>query len=261
MSQVDDINRLASFLAHEQISSLSECPDVDCVVLCVSAILHCAESVFDALAANPKLAKVLVLCGGIGHSTSFLIKAVEDSPRYSHLSSQVQCRAEAQVMNIILQDYLATGRSLGECRVLIEDQSTNCGGNASETRKVLEANGIAPKKMVIVQDPTMSLRTTATFRKTFADLEDPPAFISWPTFVPKVCESEVGLRFDVGGVGQEELWPMSRFLGLLLGEIPRLRDDEMGYGPKGRGFIGHVYVFDEVEVAWARLKDNADAVR
>ena len=32
-----------------------------------------------------------------------------------------------------------------------------------------------------------------------------------------------------------------------MGEVPRLRDDEHGYGPLGRGFIAHVDVPDEVE--------------
>ena len=37
------------------------------------------------------------------------------------------------------------------------------------------------------------------------------------------------------------------------GEVPRLRDDEQGYGPRGRGFIAHVDVPDDVEAAHASL--------
>jgi hypothetical protein len=46
---------------------------------------------------------------------------------------------------------------------------------------------------------------------------------------------------------------MERFVSLILGEIPRLRDDERGYGPKGRGFIAHVDVPDGVLAAFSRL--------
>ncbi|STD42197.1 Uncharacterised protein [Edwardsiella tarda] len=42
-------------------------------------------------------------------------------------------------------------------------------------------------------------------------------------------------------------------MSLLLGEIPRLRDDAQGYGPRGRDFIAHVDLPDEVEAAFQRL--------
>ena len=48
-------------------------------------------------------------------------------------------------------------------------------------------------------------------------------------------------------------WPVQRFLSLLLGEIPRLRDAPGGYGPLGAGFICHVDIPAEVEAAWAHL--------
>jgi hypothetical protein len=46
---------------------------------------------------------------------------------------------------------------------------------------------------------------------------------------------------------------VERFLSLLLGEIPRLRDDENGYGPNGKRFIGHVEIPDDVLAAYERL--------
>jgi hypothetical protein len=54
---------------------------------------------------------------------------------------------------------------------------------------------------------------------------------------------------------------MNRFLGLILGEIARLRDDEMGYGPRGKGFIGHVDVPDAVLDAYSRLEKSVQAKR
>lgn len=52
---------------------------------------------------------------------------------------------------------------------------------------------------------------------------------------------------------QQGVWDVSRFISLLLGEIPRLRDDTMGYGPNGKGFIDHVDIPAEVEDAHAWL--------
>ena len=52
---------------------------------------------------------------------------------------------------------------------------------------------------------------------------------------------------------QQGVWPVARFMSLLLGEIPRLRDDTGGYGPRGRNFIDHTDVPEEVEAAWQRL--------
>jgi len=51
------------------------------------------------------------------------------------------------------------------------------------------------------------------------------------------------------------MWPRDRWISLVMGEVPRLRDERHGYGPRGRGFIAHVDVPDEVELAHAALLD------
>lgn len=140
------------------------------------------------------------------------------------------------------------------CEVFIEDKSTNCGSNTIETRKVLKKAGIPSSgNYVIIQDPTMSLRTVASFQRTYSDLQVQPVFLSCPIFVPQVSSSGLELKYDLENIGENELWEMTRFVELLIGEIPRLRDDKEGYGPKGRGFIVHVDVPSEVEEAWKRL--------
>ncbi len=53
------------------------------------------------------------------------------------------------------------------------------------------------------------------------------------------------------------LWPVERYLSLLTGELPRLRDDSDGYGPRGRDFIVHVDFPVEVAQAWQTLKHDA----
>ena len=251
-----DINTLATFLADEQIKILEQASPVDCIVLCGSAIFHCAESVFSALNTRPDLAKTLVICGGIGHSTSFLYDAVAKSSKYAFLQPQTRHLGEARVLELIYEHcYILKNGSQSGCKVLIEDKSTNCGANAIETRKVLDANGFpCPQTFIIVQDPTMSRRTVASFQKVYSDFNSLPVFHSCPTFVPIVQMIDGEVNYDVVGVEAEELWDTGRFLDLVLGEIPRLRDDSNGYGLRGKGFIVHVDIPSEVEQAYQRLK-------
>ncbi len=162
-----DVNLIARFLAHEQIRDLSQASSTDCIVLCGSAILHCAKTVFAALEKTPSLAKTLVICGGIGHSTQYLYNAVAQNPRYAPLLPEIQNLPESRVLNIILERFYdrASIARLG-CTIIIEDRSTNCGANAIETRRILEAHHIpTPESFIVVQDPTMSIRTLAAFRK------------------------------------------------------------------------------------------------
>ncbi|RAH53960.1 DUF218 domain protein [Aspergillus piperis CBS 112811] len=254
----DDINLLAQFLAHEQIPASSHPPiNTDCIVICVSAVLYPAEAVFKHLERNPQSTKTLVLCGGIGHSTPHLYEAVSRHPDYAHLVPEITGKPESHVLHTIFtRCFDATFIQKSGCTVLLEDKSTNCGQNALETRALLARNGIPePKSMIVVQDPTMTRRTVASFEKAYAP--SPPNLLSWPIIVPRVKVEEGELVYDDDGSMPGvtgTLWSMSRFLGLVLGEIPRLRDDEHGYGPMGKGFIGHVDIPKEVEHAYNRVQ-------
>jgi DUF218 domain len=255
-STVTDVNLIASFLAHEQISNLSQAAPADCLVLCGSAILHCAETIFSTLQNRPNLAKTLVICGGIGHSTQFLYNAIANSSKYATFSREIQGLPESRVLNLIFERfYDPDSIARAGCNIIIEEQSTNCGANARQTRKVLEANNIStPKSFIIVQDPTMSQRTLAAFRKTYEELSPPPIFVACPTFVPKVQMNDGKPEYVVKQVDPAGLWEMGRFCDLVVGEVPRLRDDAQGYGPRGKGFIDHVDIPEEVEEAWRRLE-------
>lgn len=50
------------------------------------------------------------------------------------------------------------------------------------------------------------------------------------------------------------MWDMVRYFNLLIGEIPRLSDDENGYGPNGKGFIAHVEIPIDVRIAFDELR-------
>lgn len=258
-STAADINIIASFLAHEQIPELSQASPTDCLVLCGSAILHCAETVFSALQTRPDLAKTLVICGGIGHSTQHLYDAIAQNPKYDILSRKIQGLSESRVLSMVFERFYDVASIVeAGCQIITEDKSTNCGANALETRKVLKVHNVpTPSSLIIVQDPTMSLRTLAAFRKTYEDMSTPPIFTACPTFVPEVQIASGKLAYAVTGVDSAGLWEMGRFCDLVVGEIPRLRDDVQGYGPKGKGFIEHVDIPGEVEEAWRELESVA----
>ncbi|KNG91044.1 hypothetical protein ANOM_000770 [Aspergillus nomiae NRRL 13137] len=258
-----DINVVAEYLGDQQVQDLSSCPPVDGIVICASAILYQAEYLFQVLQERPSLSKCLVLCGGVGHSTHFLYEAVAQHPRFSQIAQEIHGLPEARVLERILDTFFdRSAITDGGCMILVEDQSTNCGLNASLSRKVLDAAGFqALQTCMIIQDPTMMLRTKASFQKAYGDRLSPPSFMSCPIIVPHMERSEGGeLKYQELPLGNT-WWPLGRFLELVMGEIPRLRDDESGYGPRGKGFIPHVEVPEHVEEAWSRLRVVSNACR
>lgn len=249
-----DVNAIAAFLSAEDVPDVHAAEPVDCLILCVSAVLHSADVVFSALEARPRLTKTLVICGGIGHSTPFLYHAISRHPRYQELYPAIRGLPESRVLAQVFDRFYDSDaiRQAG-VTVLVEDRSTNCGANAIETRALLERHGVAPPRtLLVVQDPTMARRTVASFEKAFGDAAVRPRVLSCPTFVPQVESAGSGIVYCTPAVEPAGVWEVARFLDLLLGEIPRLRDDANGYGPRGKGFIAHVDVPDAVEQAWAR---------
>ena len=267
-----DINTLSRFLACSQVSSLHTCVAVDVLVFCGNAILPIAEAVFTALEARANLAKTVVLCGGIGHSTQWLYKAVRGNEKYTYLADSIGGLPEAAVYELILKRHhteLAGRFNNGEIKLIIEDKSQNCGANAIQTRRVLELNAISTlKSCIVVQDPTMSLRTLAAFQHTYRDVSPSPEFFACPIFIPQVQLEGTGnvhivtdQDHSTASINSADLWCNDRFFDLVMGEIPRLRDDENGYGPKGKGFIAHVEITSEVEDAWKRLRNVLNSKR
>ena len=63
-----------------------------------------------------------------------------------------------------------------------------------------------------------------------------------------VKDGSLAYSDDISG-----MWTIDRYASLLISEIPRLRDDSNGYGPRGKGFIAHVDIPDEVEAAFGLL--------
>ncbi|RTE72917.1 hypothetical protein BHE90_012678 [Fusarium euwallaceae] len=302
-------NTVSMFVAQEQVRTLSDLKhalfqpsttthkqnaseishSVSVVVLCASAVLSTADTVMSTVRELSKATNisppnqesvVLVLCGGIGHSTQLMHDAVLRHPQYNALAEQVQGQPEGRILQAIGERFFDlqvnnNNPESGDTQrraltVLVEDASTNCALNAQYTRELLDAHGFkSPRSIVVAQDPTMCRRTVAAFEQVYADaIEGPPVFSSWPTFVPKVTAKEpsVGninsllsyfdfVDLDMGDSWKDGLWSMDRFMSLLIGEIPRMRDDENGYGPNGKGSIVHIDIPQDVENAWKTLSE------
>jgi hypothetical protein len=255
-SHVAAINLISSFLAKPNIESILQTTPADVIILCGNSVLPTAEHVFNALESRPHLAKFFVICGGIGHSTDYLYRAVASHPLFHSIAESVAGLPEARVLEAILDRfYDVSSMRKGGLKIVVEDKSTNCGANAIEARRVLRDHGVVPESILLVQDPTMSLRTLASLEKAYSNEDKPPRLAACPTFTPAVRIKDDGeLAFNVPGIEPASLWTMPRFLDLLMGEIPRLRDDSDGYGPRGKGFITHVEIPEEVAEAYRTLQ-------
>ena len=161
----------------------------------------------------------LMLVGGRGHTTDAMLATVGRDP-----DSDV---TEAEV----IAEWLRDVHDIGD--VLLETRSTNCGNNVTLAEQVALRHRLQPRTVALVQDPTMQRRMDARFRHTWT------------------LGSAVAINRP--GPDSREAWPWQRWVTLVTGEVPRLRDDASGYGPRGRGFIAHVDVPDEVETAQRSL--------
>ncbi|CVL03269.1 related to DUF218 domain protein [Fusarium mangiferae] len=302
----DAANIISEFVAHEQVCTLSDLQralfgssatkkqlnfktsssSAAVVVLCGSAILSIIDTVVSSVTKLVEAmdeAVVLVITGGIGHSTQLLYDAVARHPKYNRITGQVQGQPEARVFQTLVEQFfhleveqdnlVTTGKHPTQrLSILIEDASTNCALNAVYTRKILDQHGYtSPCSIVVAQDPTMCRRTVAAFEQVYSDkIDDTPVFASWPTFVPRVAVQDSGaqnqasgltsyLRYDIADFDKNQndgLWSMERLMSLLVGEIPRMTDNENGYGPRGKGSIVHVDIPQDVEDAWIVLGDT-----
>ncbi|AQS85152.1 MAG: YdcF family protein [Acetobacter aceti] len=238
---VDAVNAIAAFLAFSNMPQIGS-PPVDLVIHAGNAILETAHAASGAaLEANCPL----LFSGGIGHSTSLLVEAVRAENLLPEI--QVKDRSEAEIFADLASKFWKFPKE----KLILETRSTNCGENASFTQSLLLKLDLNIRTAILFQDPAMQLRTVVTFQKAFQEASCATVFYSSPTFVPRL-QMRDGIITYAEGL-PSGLWSPERFLSLILGEIPRLRDDENGYGPCGHGFIPHVDVPSEIEAAYQHV--------
>ncbi|HFI0632005.1 TPA: hypothetical protein ACGO4G_000545 [Streptococcus suis] len=105
------------------------------------------------------------------------------------------------------------------------------------------------QSILLMQDATMQRRMWATMKKYAAD----KLLLNYASYQVTVREEEDQLQFDNTPFG---MWDMDRYLSLLLGEIPRLRDDEEGYGPSGSNYLAHIDIPQVVEESYQLVQEK-----
>lgn len=230
-------NTLGQWLAQNDFASKPDPVRADAVILAGNAVIPVIDAAFDIASRHHV---PLIISGGIGHSTTFLYHAVACHPEYNQI--QTTGKTEAAILAEIAQRFW----SIPSGNITVEDQSTNCGENARFTLDMVCTRGMNLTTALVMQDPTMQRRTLATFARISQGCESAPHWLSYPGFIPELINTSDGLTFLPPADG---LWPVARYLSLILGEVPRLRDDAQGYGPNGRDFLVHVPFPDNVKNA------------
>jgi hypothetical protein len=235
------INTLAAFLGRRDIPSLDRAglsaqgvERADVIVLFGGSILCGADLL--ARAMKLELAEHYMIVGGQGHTTQLLRQEIHE-----RVPILVDERSEAD----LLGQYLALRH--GVAVDLLERRSTNCGTNVTRCLEELRAHSIRHDTTVLIQDAAMQLRMDAGFRK---HLRPGMRVINYAAYAVRVVVRGCRLEYEQRPAG---MWDLPQYVSLLLGEIPRLRDDEQGYGPNGQDFIAHVDIPDGVLRAYRCL--------
>ena len=241
-----NINILGGFCGKRDVSELTQkqlqdtcgITQADVMVLFGGSIL-CGGNVL-AQAMKNRVAKTYVIVGGAGHTTETLRKKMhKEFPEI-----ETDELPEAQVFAGYLKHRYGLEADFLEC------ESTNCGNNITYLLDLLKKQGISFKSIILSQDATMQRRMEAGLRKY---VEDEVQIINYAVYAAKVTERNHVLTYEKKIWG---MWDMERYVSLLLGEIPRLTDDENGYGPAGKDFIAHVDIPDRVKQAFDALRDE-----
>ena len=232
------------YLTTEELERKYNFSKVDVMVLFGGSIICGGDVLANAIKNN--IAKKYIIVGGAGHTTETLrIKINKEFP-----SIETNGLSEAEIFAKYLKYKYELEVDYLECN------STNCGNNITFLLDLLKENNISFNSILLAQDATMQHRMEAGLRKY---INDDITIVNYAVYSAKVIIKNSELVFEDRILG---MWDMDRYITLLMGEIPRLSDNEGGYGPRGKGFIAHVNIPNEVEKAFLKLKEvYSDMVR
>lgn len=249
-----DINCISAYLALDDF--MGNEPGLK-ILRSMDAIVLLGNQVIDTLTAACSLlerasAAILLLSGGVGHATPLLYENLRTS-RYGALVHQgliQKSMAEAEMYAMVAQAAFAIPAD----RIRVENRSTTSAENARFSLKILRERGLRGP-VLILQDPTMQRRSILTWTRE-ADLAGSDArTLSHAAFVPKIGPGPDGM-LQLAEDQAQGTWTLERYLGLVLGEIERLHDDENGYGPRGRNFLPHVDIPEQVYASYLRVAEH-----
>jgi uncharacterized SAM-binding protein YcdF (DUF218 family) len=224
------INTLVRFCARRDVPALTPAElggPADVAILFGGSILGGAD-VFAAAMRAGVAARYLIV-GGEGHTTDALRERLGwPEP------------TEAALFDRYLRE------RHGLAVDFLEQESTNCGSNVTNALDLLRAAGVPQDRLVLVQDATMQQRMDAGFRRHAPSAR----LVNYATH-RTIVDDELTYPDPPAG-----MWPLDRYVTMLLGEVSRLTDDAAGYGPAGKGFIAHVDVPAEVHRAADLLRGH-----
>lgn len=234
------IDSVCAFLARRDLKALTAAelesrvstPFVD-VIFCygcdLTEVPECAADAY-----RKGLCKAILFSGGVGHGTQGLRENVKN--KYG-----IDCSdgAEAVIMAEIANRFLGVPKQ----KIYIENRSTNSGENAKFSMNLLEKCAPASQSILLMQDPLMQ-------RRSHLATVDPAGERKLLSFAPFIPRAE-GLR----------PWPDKRFFDLILREIPRIYDDENGYGPRGKNFIPHEDIPGPVMQSYRYIREMMPEIR
>ncbi len=238
------INKLGAFCGKRDVKELTrkclqekyDIEQADVMVLFGGSILEGGDVLASAI--RNHIANKFLIVGGEGHTTETLRKIVHNE--YPHIETGGLSEAE------VFQSYLKN--KYNESADFIETKSTNCGNNITYLLELIKTEAIVCHSIILCQDATMQCRMDAGLRKYMPkDL----CIINYASYQVEVIGIENMLEYRSMPHG---MWSIDRYVNLLMGEIPRLLDDENGYGPNGKDFIAHVDIPEDVKSALNELK-------
>jgi uncharacterized SAM-binding protein YcdF (DUF218 family) len=244
---VSSINTLVRFCARRDVPALTRealrsvaVAPADVAILFGGTIVAGADVLAGAM--REQVASRYMIVGGQGHTTGVLRRSLGQRMGWDDIGSSTEAA--------LLDRYLRERHGL--TAEVLEHDSTNCGSNARNAVALLRASRLPHGQLILIQDATMQQRMDAAFR-----LHADPAtqLISYASHQTTVTLIDGRLAYPAPPEG---MWPVDRYVSLLMGEVPRLTDDAGGYGPAGRGYIAHVDVPPEVRHAFTYLRDTTD---
>jgi uncharacterized SAM-binding protein YcdF (DUF218 family) len=244
---VSSINTLVRFCARRDVPALTRAAlrsvavaPADVAILFGGTIVAGADAFAGAM--REQVASRYMIVGGQGHTTGALRSSLRLRMGWSDTGSSTEAA--------LLDRYLRERHGLAAD--LLEHDSTNCGSNARNAVALLRARRLPHDRLILIQDATMQQRMDAAFRR---HVDPATQLISYASHQTTVTLTDGRLTYQSPPEG---MWPVDRYVALLMGEVPRLTDDANGYGPAGRGFIAHVDVPPEVQRAFAYLRETTD---
>ncbi|KXT72932.1 hypothetical protein STRDD10_01714 [Streptococcus sp. DD10] len=242
MEILSSIQVLADFLGPRDLDQLSQSAvkavlkkdQADLFVLFGGSILAGGDVLAQAI--ENRIAKHYIIVGGAGHTTASLREVM--ATVFPELP--IENLPEAQLFQTYLDAKYGLAADYLEC------ESTNCGNNITFLLDLLEEEEIKAQSIILCQDATMQRRMAATLARYAPGM----TILNYASYEVEMKKKKDCLEFVQPALG---MWELERYISLLLGEIPRLRDDEKGYGPLGQNYLAHVDLPSEVEQAFQRL--------